>query len=79
MMNCREVTESASDYLERRLGFWRRAGVMFHLAMCKGCRAYVKQLRVAMEALRSLGRTKPSATVPDERLLEAFRKQPRAK
>ncbi|MCI0484589.1 MAG: zf-HC2 domain-containing protein [candidate division NC10 bacterium] len=74
MMNCREVTTSASDYIERRLNPLTRLGMLIHLAMCKGCRLYVRQLRLAIRGLRALGTTRQPASVVDPHLLEHFRK-----
>ncbi|MEP7028215.1 MAG: zf-HC2 domain-containing protein [Candidatus Eisenbacteria bacterium] len=69
--SCHEITHLAADFLERRLAIRRRWAVRMHLAMCRGCRAYVHQLRLTFIALRALP---PGDLVPDQRhrLLKAF-------
>ncbi len=74
MLNCQEVTRLASDYLERRLGIRRRLGVLLHLLMCDGCRAYLEQFRLTLLALAAL--PAPEISVPGrDELMAAFRKQ----
>jgi hypothetical protein len=74
MMNCLEVTRVAGDFLERRLRLRQRIGVLMHIAMCRGCRAYIEQLRLTLLGLRSLP---APAGSPEHRedLLRRFRQQ----
>lgn len=72
MMNCLQVTRAASDFLERRLKLRERIGVLMHLAVCQGCRAYVKQIRLIAVGLSSL-RDPVKAGARDDVLLEHFR------
>lgn len=51
MLSCREVTERASDYLDRALPLWQRLAVRLHLFMCQHCRRYLRQLRAVVTAL----------------------------
>ncbi|MBI5836578.1 MAG: zf-HC2 domain-containing protein [Candidatus Eisenbacteria bacterium] len=76
--SCRQVVERASDFLERRLRLRERIGVLVHLAMCPGCKAYVEQLRLTIAGLRSLtpaGDAGPAR----EALLRQFREETRRK
>lgn len=73
MMRCDEIIGLAGEYLERRLGWRRRVEYVLHLMMCKGCRTYVEQFRIALAALRSLPEP-ASGPVPDA-LAEAFRRR----
>lgn len=73
MMNCEQVTRAAGDFIERRLRLRDRLGILVHIAMCKGCRAYLEQFRLTLLGLRSL--PQPSAAPPSEQLLERFRDQ----
>ncbi len=75
MLNCEQVTRRASDFLERRLRWRARLEMLIHLAMCKGCKRYVEQLRLTLEGLRALPR--PAGAPADERLLEEFRRRTR--
>ncbi len=76
MMNCDQVTRSVSDFLERKLRFRDRMAVLLHIAMCKGCRAYVEQMRLSILALRAL--KKPVEVGPAiEPLLTRYREETR--
>jgi predicted anti-sigma-YlaC factor YlaD len=76
MLTCRELTETATDYLDGTLSLRRRAAVKFHLLMCKHCRSYVDQLATTIDLLRSAGQVR-SDIEPDRRLIEAFRAAPK--
>jgi hypothetical protein len=74
MMSCLEVTRVAGDFLERRLRLRQRMSVLMHIAMCRGCRAYIEQLRLTLLGLRSL----PAPAGPTDHrddLVERFRKR----
>jgi predicted anti-sigma-YlaC factor YlaD len=47
MFRCREVAERASLMIDGELGFWPRLNMRVHLAICRGCRAFIEQMRVA--------------------------------
>lgn len=72
MLKCREVTERASAFIDRQLGFGARLAVLAHLALCPHCRLYLRQLRLTSETLRQL----PLEPEPDARaVLEAVRRR----
>lgn len=75
MMTCEQVTRAAGDFIERRLRLGERLKVLVHIAMCKGCRAYIEQFRLTLVALRSL--PQPVGKPASEDLLERFREQSR--
>ncbi len=75
MMNCEQVTRAAGDFVERRLRLRGRLMVLVHIAMCRGCRAYVEQMRLTLLALRSV--PEPAGEAPSETLLERFRQEAR--
>lgn len=58
MLNCREVTAQASALLDRDLPWSGRLQMQIHLAMCRHCSRFMRQLRLLREALRQ--RTRPS-------------------
>lgn len=70
MLSCRELSETATDYLEGTLSLRQRASVKMHLLMCKHCRAYVDQLAKTVALLKT-GQAERSE--PDPRVIEAFR------
>jgi anti-sigma factor RsiW len=54
MLNCRELTELITDYLEGRLPLSRRLSFRFHVMMCRHCRAYLNQMRLTIRTLAKL-------------------------
>ncbi len=77
MMNCEQVTRAAGDFIERRLRLRERLMVLVHIAMCKGCRAYIEQFRLTLLALRSL--PQPAMERPSESLVERFHEESRGR
>lgn len=45
MFTCREVVQTLSDFLERRMPFRERLRLRMHLWMCPICRRYFRQFR----------------------------------
>lgn len=72
MLTCRDVTKSATDYMERELSFRESLQIRLHLLMCRFCRRYVRQLAATRDALRRMPRPLPS-DADLERLLRMFR------
>jgi predicted anti-sigma-YlaC factor YlaD len=71
-LTCKELVELVTDYLEGALTPAERARFDAHLAGCRGCRAYLDQMR---RTIRMLG-TLTEESVPTEareRLLRTFR------
>ena len=79
MMNCLQVTRSASDFLERNLRFRDRMAFLMHVAMCRGCRAYLEQIRLTILGLRSLIAQPVEAGPRLESLIERYREETRRK
>jgi predicted anti-sigma-YlaC factor YlaD len=65
MMSCRDVTARASAYLDGDLGRWERLRLQAHLAICAGCRRYLRQLATTLAVLRRLPSTAPVGEVVD--------------
>ena len=70
MLNCREILERASDYLDATLPWHVRLQVRLHLLMCRFCREYVRQMRLVVEALRRLPPEEPSHEMQRDLLAE---------
>lgn len=72
MLTCRELTEIITDYLEGRMSFMDRVRFRVHIGMCRGCRAYLDQMK---QTIGTLGRLPPEDMPPDvqAQLLERFR------
>jgi anti-sigma factor RsiW len=54
MWSCRDTTERLTDWFEGELTRADRVELGAHLAACRGCRTYLGQLVVTVEALRAL-------------------------
>ena len=71
-LECREVVEVVTDYLEGAMPPGERLRFDHHLAVCEGCQDYLEQMRTV---IRVVGRPAvdavPAETMPG--LLRAFR------
>ena len=54
-MDCNELVELVTDYLEGRLPGADRARFEAHLAECEGCATYVEQIRATVAVAGTLG------------------------
>jgi anti-sigma factor RsiW len=63
-MDCKELVELVTAYLEGALDDASRARFEDHLQACDGCENYLQQFRVTVATL---------GTIPDEELDPAFR------
>jgi predicted anti-sigma-YlaC factor YlaD len=72
MLSCKELTELATDYLEKDLPWRERLRVQVHLSMCRHCRRYLDQMR---KVIALLGRLPIEPVPPNllEKLLPQFR------
>ncbi|HZX64632.1 MAG TPA: zf-HC2 domain-containing protein [Myxococcales bacterium] len=71
-LSCAELVELVTDYLEGALSADEREQVEKHLAICKGCAEYVRQMRETIAASGALHR-EPLSREAREKLLRAFR------
>ncbi len=67
-MDCIELVELVTDYLEGALGEADRARFEKHLSLCDGCATYLEQMRLT---LRAAGALRAESFPPEG--LEAFR------
>ena len=51
MPSCKDITEHASDYLDRNLPWWKRTGYRMHLLMCTHCQRYLSQLQLTIDTI----------------------------
>jgi anti-sigma factor RsiW len=75
-LNCDELVELVTDYLDSALDDETGRRVADHLAGCDGCTTYVAQVR---QTIATLGSSRPEVELTDEArnaLLAAFRKPP---
>ncbi|EUA20252.1 MULTISPECIES: anti-sigma factor family protein [Mycobacterium] len=71
-MDCNELVELVTEYLEHALDPAVRARFEAHLSECDGCENYVEQFRTTIQ---TLGRVTADRLDPDfrQRLLDTFR------
>ena len=71
-LECREVVEVVTDYLEGAMPPGERLRFDHHLALCEGCQAHLEQMRTV---IRVAGRPAVDAVPPETMagLLRAFR------
>ncbi len=74
VLTCRDVTEHATDYMERALPLGTRLAVRLHLFLCRMCRTYLEQLRSAAALLH--GRPLPPPAAEVEAQIVARAKEP---
>lgn len=74
MLNCREISERASDYLDRNLPWRVRMQVRLHLLMCRFCREYIRQLALVVRTLPLLPRESPDQEM-QQAMLTIFRSE----
>ncbi|MBB2494929.1 anti-sigma factor family protein [Aquipseudomonas ullengensis] len=77
MLTCQELVAHSSDFLDGQLGFRERLAVRVHLASCRNCRRFIRQMRVTQAVLRTL----PDEVIPEldslaERLAQQRREPP---
>lgn len=67
MLTCKEVAERASALIDGEIGMVERLQLQLHLALCKGCGAFVGQLRTTQELVQSVADVEepPLADVDD--------------
>jgi len=71
-LNCRELVELATAYLEGDLSSGERKRFDAHLSACDGCTMYVEQMRRTIELTGTL-RLEDVSREAEEALLGAFR------
>jgi len=53
-LNCKELVELVSEYLENSVPLGEKAQFEAHLAVCPGCRTYLEQMRQTVHAVGHL-------------------------
>ncbi len=71
MLTCKEITELVTDYVEGNLSFADRIRFRMHVAMCRNCRRYVRQLKATAAAMGKLTPPELPPELEDE-LLRRF-------
>ena len=72
MLRCREISKLVSESMEHDLPFRTRMQLWMHLAMCRMCAGFARQLRLLRRAVREhperldLDESAPEARLPEE-------------
>lgn len=74
MLSCQEVTERASDLIDGNLSTWDALQMRLHLAMCKGCDAFIGQLRMTRDVTLSVAEAEARHD-PDDAQIDAILSQ----
>jgi anti-sigma factor RsiW len=69
---CKEVVELVTDYLEQTLSHDERTRFEQHLALCGGCKEYLREIRSTIDLSRKLAEGSLAPKVRDD-LLNLFR------
>lgn len=52
MLSCKQAIRLVSEQLDRELPFWRRVWLRLHVAMCRACGRYTRQVKGLDQAVR---------------------------
>lgn len=74
MFSCKDITERASDYVDRRMSLVERMQYRLHVFICHRCREYLDQFRAMIAALRSARRA-PAPESVDETVANLLRER----
>lgn len=72
ILNCRDLVERATDAREGGLTLAERITYALHLAWCRHCRLYLRQLERTIEALRSVKQEGSAPASVREEVLKRF-------
>jgi len=62
MLRCQEVAKLVSESMDRPLTFYERMQLWMHLAMCRLCSGFARQMRLIHHAIRA----HPDRLAPDD-------------
>lgn len=65
MPSCKDLTEHASEYVDRAIPWWKRPGYWLHLAMCVHCRRYIDQLKLTIKTIGKSAEATPPSVSPE--------------
>lgn len=72
MLSCKQMTENVTEYSEGALPLWKRIQFRLHLAMCRHCRTYVRQIELIRDSLAVLSSERPVPAAIEPGLLAEF-------
>ena len=78
MFSCKEAARLSSEKLDRRLSLWERLMLRLHLAMCKACSVYSRQIE-GLHRIFSLRGQTPSGESTTESMDEMPKLSPESR
>lgn len=66
MLTCKDVSQRATALVEGELGTWERMQIQMHLAMCKGCTAFIAQMRTTRNLIQAVPIESDEMAVTDD-------------
>jgi hypothetical protein len=72
LINCQDVTEKATAYMEGDMTLLQKASFLLHVGFCVHCLRYLRQLRQAVRELANLPADPPAPEVTED-LVAMFR------
>jgi hypothetical protein len=75
MLSCKEVSERASALIDGERGLFDLLQMRLHLAMCKGCNAFVRQMRTTRDLTNSALEIEPADIQGDDQRISAILSQ----
>ncbi len=58
-MSCKEVADRASAVVDGELSGWEMLQIRLHLAMCRGCSRFIRQMRAVDQLAASITELPP--------------------
>jgi hypothetical protein len=68
MLSCREVAERASALIDGEVRGWEAIQIRMHLAMCKGCQRFIRQMRLTRDLTLAAARSDARREDDDARI-----------
>ena len=68
MLNCKELSQLASEHIDGKLSIYMQMKVRMHLFMCHDCRNYIDQFRLTIKSLRQLTIRSPGNLSADKQV-----------
>ncbi len=64
--SCQEIADGVTEYLDGVLGFRQRMRMYVHLALCRACRNFIRQMQYTVRILQHLPAESISDPMKDE-------------
>lgn len=63
LFNCKDISHLVSQSMDEDLPLHRRAGIKFHLMMCRYCARYARQLDIIKQTIQSFSSVSSEPTI----------------